>query len=449
MAVVLEQHEEQGAGPQGSGLRSRVGRWLPTRVRQLLSMDHPKVTMPWTAYRWRQDECSQLRRLADQLYLRRRRFARLAAGVAWPLAAWRLAWQGAYSEAGEFARLRGGGPPWRQVLAMMWLAVRYNIVPETYYHFRFYLPERRRDVLKYIHHHDICVLFPHVRLPGAGELGDKRKFWTTCRAKGLPSVPIFAFAEGGRVEPTDGQAELKLPACGLFIKPTDWYCGRGTERWAYDPDTRQWLRDGVRCDHDQMVAHLKSLASDRLFLLQPQLRNDASMAKWTPGGLSTVRVVTFRLDDEVQTLAACMRMPRGDAHVDNFHAGGIAAAVDVATGRLSAGVTLFPIGADLDVHPDTGERIEGELLTCWNELNELARAAHEATQYTGFVGWDVTMSTDGPVVVEANFTLCVKILQMCYGKPLGDTNFYACFHDLLQHPAVREAIAQRDHSPGM
>src|SRR5919112_1978475 len=81
------------------------------------------------------------------------------------------------------------------------------------------------------------------------------------------------------------------------------------------------------------------------------------------GALSTIRVVTCLNEHGwPEVVAAAMRMAKGDNHrVDNFHAGGIASAVDLQSGELGPASNM---GMDaragwLDRHPDSGGQITG------------------------------------------------------------------------------------------
>jgi hypothetical protein len=102
---------------------------------------------------------------------------------------------------------------------------------------------------------------------------------------------------------------------------------------------------------------------------------------------------------------AVLRMASNrDVVVDNFHAGGVAASVDVPTGKLGR-ATDMGLGKDTrwwDVHPVTGARIEGRILPFWNEVLALARHAHEAFADHVAIGWDIALLQNGPHLVEGN-----------------------------------------------
>ena len=109
-----------------------------------------------------------------------------------------------------------------------------------------------------------------------------------------------------------------------------------------------------------------------------------------------------------------MRMAIGDNRtVDNLHAGGIAAAVDLDGGTLGPASNL---GADsrlgwLDRHPDTGAAITGMQLPRWDEVRAFALRSHRAFADRILVGWDIAITPDGPVLVEGNGAPDLDIMQ--------------------------------------
>jgi hypothetical protein len=128
----------------------------------------------------------------------------------------------------------------------------------------------------------------------------------------------------------------------------------------------------------------------------------------------------------VPALGAFFRMAiGGNVVVDNLHAGGIAAAIDLATGAMLPATNL---GTDarlgwLDRHPDTGAAIAGRVLPLWDDVRSLAVAAHRAFPDRVVVGWDVGILPEGPILVEGNSAPDVDIMQRPPAAPLGSGRF--------------------------
>ena len=149
------------------------------------------------------------------------------------------------------------------------------------------------------------------------------------------------------------------------------------------------------------------------------------------GVLATVRVLTCRDEaGDYEVTDAVFRMPKGPgAKVDNFHAGGIAAAVDIRSGELgpATDLGLRPDSQWWERHPHSGARIQGRKLPFWQETLDLARRAHAAFPHWAAIGWDIAIVDDGPVMIEGNSGPDVDIIQRTQRAPLGAARFGELF----------------------
>ena len=199
-------------------------------------------------------------------------------------------------------------------------------------------------------------------------------------------------------------------------------------------------RGRFRLDEAGLLAHLADHSWAGGLVLQPRMVNHPELADINLGALSTLRMVTALDEQEKpELIGAVLRMPsRADSAVDNFHAGGIAAPVDVSTGRLGAAsdMGLKPSTRWHEAHPVTGGRIEGRILPYWTEAKTLVTEAHARLGDRVVIGWDVAVLADGPAL-EAHAAL----LQEVIGAPAAARIAAAPeapFEDLAGHsgPAV-------------
>jgi hypothetical protein len=108
--------------------------------------------------------------------------------------------------------------------------------------------------------------------------------------------------------------------------------------------------------------------------------------------------------------------------VDNFHAGGIAAEVDMTTGELGAAsdMGLRPEVGWRVAHPTSGAAILGRRLPFWNDVLNLACLAHAAFPRRAIVGWDIAILANGPCIIEGNIKPDLDIHQRVARRPLGN-----------------------------
>jgi hypothetical protein len=418
---------------------------------RLFMADHCPLPLPWFRFEQRSDPVAMLHRIAL-------RSGWLTASPKWRLAFFlqTLVWPVASAvRAARIVRRYGGVVAadykigrikqwWQQYL----LANTSNITPESYYKFKLFLPERRRNTDFFIQHHEIISLLPYLNRhlsvsADTGPISSKTNFNRICLAAGLPTPPILAFI--------DRQARLhwmsaighSFPKCDLFVKYNDYWCGIGAELWRYNEAKDVWQGPVGELDAEKLKQHCLGLTSERPVVIQSRLQNSSEMAQFSRVGLCTIRIVTYRNRNmEVQLLVASLRMPVGDACVDNLAAGGIAAPVNLETGKLGQAVSKDVRNGVFIRHPDTGATIEGAVLPNWGAARELVEFAHRFINVP-FIGWDVALTTNGPILVEANEVWCAELVQMPSGAPIGKTRFPDWYLECLR---LRPADSSEDRT---
>ena len=101
------------------------------------------------------------------------------------------------------------------------------------------------------------------------------------------------------------------------------------------------------------------------------------------------------------------------APTDNWSRGGYIAPIDEVSGRV--GSLLVVEGSERTkrkTHPETGSRIAGIDVPYWEAACELVTKAARIHSNCPVIGWDVLISPDGPVLIEANARPSVLGLQM-------------------------------------
>lgn len=366
---------------------------------------------------------------------------RLVLRAAWtPVRAWREADREVADFGAELGETTGLSLH-AQRRQLWWLAVRHGLDATSYIDYQLYLPERRRRAAAYLQESEHTrVVRWYNRLhedSDAAVLRDKPRFHDWCRAHGLPAVPtLLEFDHGEVISPTPSGGAPSLPETDLFSKPVDATGGHGTARWRFArlaDGGPTWVgADGRARSASELMAELaetsltlplKDRRTSRRMLLQPCLRNHRDLLALTPGALCTLRVLAFRTPGgRAEVQLASYRLAIGDAPADNFHFGGMMAPVDIRTGRLGTAVrrrgrVLVPV----DRHPDTGATIAGHQLPFWPQTLELARRALDLARRVPLIGWDIAITDDGPVLIEANAASNPDIAQAPTGTPLSDT----------------------------
>ena len=320
----------------------------------------------------------------------------------------------------------------RQVAEQIRFSSSDAVLPPWYYMFRLYEDRHHRDIPAYLHRFETKggiyrMLKPHFRKRASTNLGvlfnNKAAFAAHCFQQGLTAVPLLALAEEGQV--TWKIAEEQLPAKDLFLKPKEARGGQGAERWDYqESNSYKNTRTGEVRSGTELTEHVKELSKQQSYLVQPRLRNHPDLIDLSNGALLTCRIVTIEGQEgrPVATDAVLRMAIGGNTLVDNLHAGGISAPIDMETGELGKATDVGAmVGRGwLDRHPDNGAQIAGRRVPFWRETLSLVERAHATLNGQLIVGWDVPVLAEGPCLVEANSSPDLDIMQIIENKPLGN-----------------------------
>lgn len=151
-------------------------------------------------------------------------------------------------------------------------------------------------------------------------------------------------------------------------------------------------------------------------LMETCVESTPSIAAFNPESLNTIRVVTFRHGDEVIFYSAAIRFGRIGHKVDNAHAGGIRALIDIKTGLAQEGVDTN--GKRYTIHPDSKIAIQGFQVPYWDHILETCKQATLLLSDLKICGWDLCIRNDGRIeLIEGNHAPDIDGIQ--FSKKCG------------------------------
>lgn len=356
-------------------------------------------------------------------------------GIVWPLPfAW-LSYKHTARLGGKVKAATGKGRL-RQVAEQLWVAFRHSISPKKYYVFELFRPERFRNAGQYVARYEFKgglhnLLESRIESPTRCILNDKVAFHRHCQAHDLPTVLTFLMVERDgsvtRMDTFQGQ----LPKRDLFIKPVRGRGGRGCERWRWLGGIGYVDQRGTVLPESQLLAHATRLAAEGAVLVQAALQAHGDLRDLALNVLTSCRIMTVRNEAGgfEATHAVFKSSTRPDAIVDNFHRGGIVSRVDIRTGRLGpasdAGVGQPCVWYER--HPLTDAQIAGRRLPMWDQVIDAVCRAHAAFPDRVTVGWDVSITDDGPVILEGNVQSGCDMIQRTHDLPAGIGRLGECY----------------------
>ena len=181
----------------------------------------------------------------------------------------------------------------------------------------------------------------------------------------------------------------------IFYKPNNLQGGVGAHPFDLNENNMKEVYDEIMTFKPGVVEK---------YIVQHHKMNELS-----PTAVNTVRFATIYSDREPVNAAgdnmviayAVQKMGGEHSVVDNLHQGGVAAIIDVKTGKICTdGIDMH--GNILTEHPVTGTHLKGFEIPYFEEAEAMVFEMLEKFHMVGYLGWDVCIEEDGPTVIEVN-----------------------------------------------
>lgn len=190
----------------------------------------------------------------------------------------------------------------------------------------------------------------------------------------------------------------------FVVKPDNGSCGRGISVFVYtdDEQARKYfseIKGDVVCEE---------------FIVQHE-----EMNRLNPFSVNTVRIVSVVDSGEIILASGTLRTgARFGKITDNLSDGGAGAQIDLKTGIITS------TGFDFDDkrymnHPVTGVQFVGFAIPNWDKVVALVKEAHLKCSQCKLLGWDIAVTPEGAVVLEANNSPDAFLTQLGDMLPKG------------------------------
>lgn len=249
---------------------------------------------------------------------------------------------------------------------------------------------------------------------------NKVAFEMMMRQKGVPIVPslaVFFKGYGGFLK--DGT--LPLGRCQwleklepilpeyFVVKPSSGAIGVGLKFYKKQENHLKCLVSGELLMLEALLERLNGDGYYSSYMFQPRLRNASDIQLVTgSNALETLRVITLLTTvGEPQILAAYWRLSGKGSFTDNFRlgqGGSLVCIVALDKGKVIKATARAPDGhySTVHYHPVTNHPLDSIQLPEWGRIREIVHQAARVLIPIRTIGWDIAMTDQGPVVIEAN-----------------------------------------------
>ena len=139
------------------------------------------------------------------------------------------------------------------------------------------------------------------------------------------------------------------------------------------------------------------------------------MGKIFPNSTNSVRLTSVydKKSDNVIILPSFVKIGMGNMTVDNWAIGGLIVGLDIETGRLREWGYYKPgYCKKTCIHPDTGVVFKDYKIPFFEETKTLIKYTHSLFKEVHSIGWDITITPEGPCIIEGNDNWEISALQV-------------------------------------
>ena len=204
----------------------------------------------------------------------------------------------------------------------------------------------------------------------------------------------------------------------IFIKPLSLYGGIGCFKIK---------KKSLKTDIDLCAQHVISNS----YIHEEVIEQHHEIDKIHADCINTLRIETYiDKDGNSSVLSTFMRFGVGKSIVDNAHHGGFYIGIIMQTGKLKKiGHQYMEFGgAEITEHPTSKFILEGFEIPYYKEACNLVLKAVKFVP-DRYIGWDVAISSNGPVIIEANEHPAIFMSDVSYGG-------------YLRHPLYKDIIKE-------
>lgn len=152
------------------------------------------------------------------------------------------------------------------------------------------------------------------------------------------------------------------------------------------------------------------LALGQEAILEAWIEQHEALSEVYAQAINCLRIITFRKDDDVHFLAGGVTWGNGKK-IANASASGIVSPVNFDTGILEKPAADFS-GSVYEKHPITGVNMVGMQLPYWEETKQMLKNAAKEIPQVAYIGWDIAITPNGPVLIEGNTTPGYRYYQI-------------------------------------
>lgn len=223
------------------------------------------------------------------------------------------------------------------------------------------------------------------------------------KANNIPHIPVLALIKDGRVFWMDASEESVSSLRSLrgvyFIKNTTEEAGDGVFHLNITED------EMLLNDHPYDVDKLSRLLKDKIWILQKSATACKQIRQLNESALNTTRIVTILDGNQPVYLTGFQSIATRNEKTDSWSKGSVYVGIDADNNCLKKEGYLHPGVSELGLvlmHPDSNIKFSKYKIDDLSAAVELCIRAHRRLYFNFIIGWDIALTDEGPMILEAN-----------------------------------------------
>ena len=203
----------------------------------------------------------------------------------------------------------------------------------------------------------------------------------------------------------------------FVVKPSNFYYGLGVHKVTISSFSS--IAEAFNTILSEGIAVKKQHPSlESSIVIEELIEQVDELAALHPSSINGIRATAVvDKDGKVIILHPWIKVGAGGQFVASAACDGFDAEIDSETGVIISN-GYSENGSIYEVHPDSKLKIKGYQIPKWNELKSLVAELMRALPEYRYIGWDLVLTKQGWVVMEANYSgeFMWQLIRQCGGK---------------------------------
>ena len=153
-------------------------------------------------------------------------------------------------------------------------------------------------------------------------------------------------------------------------------------------------------DFDSLANLYKYVMNLPKGIIETWIVQHSAISALYPKAVNPIRINTVLDGDKLHIMTSTLSIGH-NSKIANASINALFALVDPKTGEVLTDACDYN-GGVYEKHPETGKTFKGFRIPYWQETLEMLEKATRTMHQVKYVGWDIAITEDGPIIIEGN-----------------------------------------------